>query len=304
MKKSIFLPFCLVVLLFSCQKKIKTINTQTTQNKYLDVAYNNQSEAQKLDIYLPDKGENHPVIVAIHGGAFLFGDKQDDQLTPMLEGLQRGYAVVSINYRLSGEAIFPAQIQDVKAAIRFIKANAAQYHIDSSRVAVWGGSAGGYLSALAGTTSGNSVFDTENMPNRKATSDVKAVVDWFGPIDFLQLDEQFKASGKGKPDHNDAQSPESKLMGAQITTIIDKIKMANPETYINSSNPYFLIQHGTSDKLIPTEQSINFSQKLEKVLGKSKVKTTYLPSAEHGDKQFGSKENLSIVFDFLEKKLK
>ncbi len=304
MKKNIFLSFCLVLVLFSCQKTIKTMNTQTTQNKYLDVAYHNQSEAQKLDIYLPEKGNKFPVIIAIHGGAFLFGDKKDDQLTPMLEGLQRGYAVVSINYRLSGEAIFPAQIQDVKAAIRFIKANAAQYHIDSSRVAVWGGSAGGYLSALAGTTSGNSVFDTENMPNRKATSDVKAVVDWFGPIDFLQLDEQFKASGKGKPDHNDAQSPESKLMGAQITTILDKIKMANPETYINASNPYFLIQHGTSDKLIPTEQSINFSQKLEKVLGESKVKTTYLPNAEHGDKQFGSKENLNIVFDFLEKNLK
>jgi len=102
-------------------------NTDNIKRKWLDVAYATKSQAQKLDIYIPDEGEGpFPVILSIHGGAFKSGDKGDGQVIPMLEGIKRGYAVVSINYRLSGEAIFPAQIYDVKAAVRWIRANAKQ----------------------------------------------------------------------------------------------------------------------------------------------------------------------------------
>ena len=104
-----------------------TANTDYIKRKWIDIAYANQSQAQKLDIYLPDEGDGpYPVILSIHGGAFKSGDKGDGQVNAMLEGLKRGYAVVSINYRLSGEAIWPAQIQDVKAAIRWIRANSKQ----------------------------------------------------------------------------------------------------------------------------------------------------------------------------------
>ena len=114
-------------------------NTDHIKRKWLDIAYASLSPAQKLDIYLPDEGDGpFPVIVSVHGGAFKFGDKADGQLTPMLEGLKRGYAVVSINYRMSGEALFPKNIHDVKAAIRWVRANAKQYSFNPVAVdACW-----------------------------------------------------------------------------------------------------------------------------------------------------------------------
>ncbi len=126
-------------------------DTSHIKRKFLNLAYASISAAQQLDVYLPNEGEGpFPVIIAIHGGAFMGCDKADLQVLPMLEGLKRGYAVVSINYRMSGEAKFPALVQDAKAAIRWVRANAAQYKFDPNRIAAWGGSAGGYLSNMLG----------------------------------------------------------------------------------------------------------------------------------------------------------
>jgi acetyl esterase/lipase len=302
--KKIILLHCIFCLMACGGHKMTNADTTNIKNKHIDIAYASASPSQKMDIYLPDSGKNFPVIVSIHGGAFMFGDKQDEQLTPMLEGLKRGYAVVSINYRLSNEAIFPAQIFDVKAAIRYIKANASQYGLDSSRVAVWGGSAGGYLSTMIGVTPHVASLEDLNMGNSQVSSSVKAVVDWFGPVNFLTMDEAFQKSNKGKADHNDANSPESKLLGAAITTVPEKVKNANPETYLTANGTRFLIQHGTEDQFVPFEQSQSLYEKMKPILGEQNV--TFLPivGAKHGGQQFNTKENLNIVFDFLDKNLK
>ncbi len=186
--------------------------------KMFDIAYADRSPAQRLDIYWPDAGNGpFPVIVAIHGGAFMGGDKRDAQLTPMLAGLARGYAVVSINYRMSGEATFPALVHDVKAAIRWVRANAVRYLFDPGRIAVWGGSAGGYLALMAGVSAGAPELDDPALGHGKQSSSVQAVVDWFGPTDFLKMDEQLAASGlapaAGIYAHSGANSPESLILG-------------------------------------------------------------------------------------------
>ena len=121
-------------------------DTSFVKRKFLDLPYAKLSNSQKLDIYLPDHGDGpFPVIVSIHGGAFMGCDKGDLQLLPMLEGLKQGFAVISINYRMSGEAKFPALVQDAKAAIRWIRGNAAKYELNPEKLVAWGGSAGGYL---------------------------------------------------------------------------------------------------------------------------------------------------------------
>jgi len=218
----------------------------TIKRKWLDIAYAAVSPAQKLDIYLPDQGPGpFPVIVAIHGGAFRTGDKADGQLSPMLEGLKQGFAVVSLNYRLSGEAVFPAPIQDAKAAIRWLRAHAAEYKLEGAKIAVWGGSAGGYLAALAGVSGGVTEWDDPGLGNLEESSRVQAVVDWFGPVDFLKMDEHFRASRKGRADHGEADSPESRYLGKKLADIPDLVRAANPETYITPDDPPFLIQHGT-----------------------------------------------------------
>jgi len=274
------------------------------KNKYLDILYANASEAQKLDIYLPDEINGKlPVIVSIHGGAFMMGDKRDGQVKPMLEGIKRGYAVVSINYRMSGEALFPANINDVKAAVRWIRANAGKYNFDPDRIAAWGGSAGGNLASLAGTSGDVKELEDLSIGNASYSSRVQAVIDWFGPTNFLKMDEQLRETGNGTPDHSNADSPESKVLGAKITEIPELVKKANPETHITPDDPPFFIEHGTKDGTVPTQQSTEFYEKLVKVTGEDKVAIKLLEGAGHGGPQFEEPANIDLVFKFLDKHL-
>ena len=279
--------------------------TSSGETQYLDVAYAEASASQKLDIYLPSSGSGpFPVIVAIHGGAFLMGDKADGQLSPMLAGLDRGYAVVSVNYRLSNEAKFPAQVNDVKAAIRFLRANAGTYNLDPDKIAAWGGSAGGYLAAMLGTSGGVADLEDMSQGNPDHSSAVQAVVDWFGPISFLQMDPQFTASGVGPANHNASDSPESKLLGSALTAVPELVAQADPTTYITSDDPPFLIQHGTADGNVPTEQSVNFAEALTEVLGAGNVTLGLLEGAAHAGPEFTTAENVALVLDWLDSHLK
>ncbi|KEI35904.1 putative exported protein precursor [Francisella sp. W12-1067] len=283
-------------------------DTSWVKNKYLNIAYAAVSDAQKLDIYLPNDKKfpkPYPVIIAIHGGAFLGGDKADYQLKPILEGIKYGYAVVAINYRLSGETTFPAAIQDVKAAIRFIKANATKYNLNPNAIAVWGDSAGANLAALA-ATSGNKItqLDDLSLGNKKYSANVQACVDWFGPTDFSKMDDQFNQSGLGKANHSQDDSPESLYIGSNVGNSPEKTKLSNPETYISKETPPFLIEHGGIDNMVPTQQSINFYNKLVKVIGKDKVELVIIEGAKHGGEKFETKDNLELVFNFLDRILK
>ena len=216
----------------------------------------------------------------------------------------RGYAVVCVNYRLSDEAKFPAAIQDIKAAIRWIRANAGTYNLNPDKIATWGNSAGGHLASLAGTSGGVAELEDLSLGNAEFASNVQAVVDWYGPINFLKMDEQFTKSGKGKANHGEENSPESMFMGAKIGDVPDEVKKANPETYISSDDPAFFIQHGTIDQAIPTQQAIVFYNKLVPVLGEENVTLNLLKGARHADPAFITEENLDLVFTFLDKVLK
>jgi acetyl esterase/lipase len=281
-------------------------NTDNIKRKWLDVAYATKSPAQKLDIYLPDEGEGpFPVILSIHGGAFKSGDKGDGQVIPMLEGLKRGYVVVSINYRLSGEAIWPAQINDVKAAVRWVRANAKLYKLNPDKIASWGGSAGGHLASMVGTSGNVKELEDLSQGNTDQSSRVQAVVDWFGPTDFLKMDEHAKESKVANPQiHSLPDSPESQLIGKNLQDAPDLVKAANPETYISEDDPPFFIQHGLIDPLVPYPQSVNFAKKLEQALGKGKVTIELIPETGHGGPAFQTEQNLNKVFAFLDKYLK
>jgi acetyl esterase/lipase len=280
-------------------------NTSHIRRKKFDLPYADISPTQKLDIYWPSEGNGpFPVIISIHGGAFMFGDKRDLQLMPMLAGLARGYAVVGVNYRMSGEATFPALVHDVKAATRWVRANAANYQFDSQRIAAWGGSAGGYLALMLGITAGNLELEDFALGNPDQPSNVQAVVDWFGPTDFLKMDKQLAQSGLDTAlAHNDANSPESLLLGQKITEVPDLVRIANPETYIRPEMPPFFIQHGDCDDIVPHQQSMNIAAKLSKVLGPEMVTLELLPGVGHGGPDFETDENLQKVFAFLDQTL-
>jgi acetyl esterase/lipase len=273
--------------------------------KWLDLPYANISPAQKLDIYLPDEGEGpFPVILHIHGGGFALGDKRDIKVLTFLKGLERGYAVVSVNYRLSGEAIFPAGLQDIKAAIRWLRANSEQYHLDGSRIAACGGSSGGNYAAMVCLTANVTEFDDLSLGNPEYPCNVQAAVDWFGPTDFLKMDEQLDESGFGPADHSQADSPESRYLGARLSDVPLKVEIANPMMYVHKRMPPILIQHGRLDTLVPVQQSMLFVEKLEKYVSHDRFEFDILEGAGHGDPLFETDENMERVFSFLDRYLK
>ena len=154
------------------------------KRKFLDVAYADQSENQKMDIYLPDEGVGpFPVIVFIHGGAFWGGERRDFQMHYVANGIRRGYAVVSMDHRLSNEAKFPEPVYDVKAAIRFLRANAATYLLDTDHIGVCGASAGGYMVTMLGATGDMDAFEDRTMGNAEYSSAVQCVISLFGVHD-------------------------------------------------------------------------------------------------------------------------
>ena len=282
-------------------------NTDHVRRKFLDIPYASLSPSQRLDIYLPDEGAGpFPVIVSIHGGAFKECDKADAQVMPMLEGLKRGYAVAAINYRLSWEATFPALVHDAKAAVRWIRANADRYGFDGRRIAAWGGSAGAYLATMLGTSAGVAELEDLTLGNPDQPSNVQAVVAWFGPTDFLKMDEWLSESGLPPlpgTEHSGPDSPESLLLGRQITEVPDLVRAANPETYITPAVPPFFLQHGTADAVVPVQSSIHLAEALARAAGRDKVQLELLEGAGHADPRFEAPENIKKVLDFLDRHL-
>ena len=276
-----------------------------TSAVYKDLAYGTDSPAQKLDLYLPLQGETpYPIVVAIHGGGFISGDKSDGQITPVLEALKRGYAVVGVNYRLSQEAHFPAAINDVKAAIRWLRAHAREYQLDGSRVALWGDSAGGNLAALAGT-SGDIPALRGSHPTDAGQSDrVQAVVDWFGPISFLRTDHDFRVAGFRRASAAGPDSFLSQYLGAPLAKARAQVKAADPITYITQDDPPVLIEHGTADGTVPVGQSQRFARAYAAGVGAGSVTLHLIRGAGHVDPAFYTAAHVNEVLDWLDAQLK
>ncbi|MCB0638374.1 MAG: alpha/beta hydrolase [Lewinella sp.] len=238
---------------------------------WLDIDYVGDGHiGHRLDIHLPVvERERYPVVICIYGSAFFSDNSKAAAFQTGLGQslLENGFALVSINHRSSREAIFPAQIQDVKAAIRFVRANADAFALDTSFVGITGWSSGGHLAAMAGTTSDVRTYtlngrrvDLEGALGRftDQSSAVDAVVDWFGPTDFLIMDDCGSAMG-----HNAADSPESILVGGAIQAHPDACWLANPASYVSNADPPFLIFHGDEDPLVPHCQSERLHQALQ-----------------------------------------
>ena len=263
-----------------------------------DLAYVENGHArQKLDLFVPEKAAAPlPLIIWVHGGGWAAGSK--DGCPPLRGGYtERGYAVASIGYRLSGDAIFPAQIEDCKAAIRWLRAHAKQYGLDPQRFAAWGSSAGGHLAALLGTSGDVKEFDTG--AHLDQSSGVQAVGDYYGPTDLLQMDAHALPGARLK--HDPATSPESRLIGGAIQENKVKTARANPITYISKNDPAFLIVHGDQDPAVPHHQSVLLYDALKSAGVRVRFHT--LEGAGHGT-GFGGTELATMVRDFFDRHLK
>lgn len=248
---------------------------------------------QRLDLYLPKTGKAKPVLVWIHGGGWRAGSKESGA-PGMSQFLEKGFAIACINYRLSTDAIFPAQIQDCKQAIGWLKAHAEEYELAVDRFGVFGSSAGGHLAALVGTTGGD---DTFVGPGQDASvSTVNAVCDFYGPTDL----EKFVAT-PGFESHRGDNAPESLLLGGPVEEKRDLARQANPIRHIDPQDPPFLIIHGTDDRTVPWNQSqLLFAALKEKGVP---VHLHEIKGAGHGGPAFSDPAITKMVVDFFESRL-
>ena len=274
-------------------------NNQNSRNleaveAMLDLPYaETDNPRQTLDLYLPKKRVSDqplPVVVFIHGGAWRAGDKRGGARTvvPLVETGQ--YVGVSIGYRLTGEVVWPAQIHDCKAAIRWLKANAQKYQFDPDRIGVTGTSAGGHLVAMLGTSGDSPELDGELGGHLDQNSRVACVVDQFGPSDLLSM------GGS----HNNANSPESILVGGPLQETKATAIQASPTAYVTKQDPPFLFIHGTDDPLVPFQQSELLHEKLQT----AGVASLLVPVEKGGHGNFGTPEVAERMKQFFDKHLR
>ncbi len=274
-----------------------------------------------LDIYR-QKGvaKPRPLVVYVHGGGFVTGSgKMSTESIVRVDGFSakiaaHGYIVASVEYRLAAEAKYPAQLQDTKAAIRWLRANAAKYNIDPTRIAIFGDSVGGSLAALIGTTCDTPEFNEVITPRAaggvdlSAQSDcVDAAIDWFGVTDMAQLDAMAAATTEVKSNltHNSPDSNQSAVLGCTLGFVCttDVVQRANPIRYIDDRDrkTSFLIMHGTRDPAVSHKQSEYFYEELKKKGVPAKL--VLVPGVGHYFSGLNAEQALSIpktTIDFLD----
>jgi acetyl esterase/lipase len=225
-----------------------------------------------VDIYVPpQKGGPKPLILYIHGGGWVGGHTRHSgalsNFPAVLASLAReGFVVASLEYRLSGEAPFPAQVQDARAALRFLKGNAAKFGIDAARTGVWGGSAGGHLTALTALSCGDASLEVS--PVKMGDECVQAAVTWYGVFDFAPMITRPGGDGAGQ-----------RLLGCTSPCDNEKIRRVSPVTYIDAKDPPFLLIHGVGDKVVSVEQS-HIAEARMKAAGVP-VESLYIPGVDH-----------------------
>lgn len=247
-----------------------------------------------------------PVVVYIHGGGWNHGDRKDALNSISAYVTKRGYIGVSLSYRLTSEAAFPAQLQDVKLAIRYLRANAGQYHIDPDRIGVWGTSAGGHLASLLGTTGGLSPKDQVTLSSGKQvdvpdlsgsggweqySDKVQAVADWYGPADFTS-------------DFANRYSSVTALFGGKKASSVPELaQLAMPGTYASKDTPPFWIRHGDKDETIPYTNSEKLVQQLT-AAGAPVVDFKLVPGQGHGFKDEASEQANKEAWAFMDQYVK
>ena len=275
--------------------------------RFEDVQYGTLPE-QKLDLYLPDAADGPlPLIIYVHGGGWCMGTKKECALECIIDALNCGYAVMSVDYRLAPATKFPEFLFDVKTAVRWARANAAQYGLDPDRFAVMGDSAGGHLSLMIGFTAGRPEYEGEKYGWAGVSSAVQAVVDMYGPA-VLDGDKNawLAESGIQRAGFMGLASEESPVdrMMDFITTDHDLLRIVSPISYVHPDIPPVLILQGGIDPVVPKQHSTLLAERIDAVCGPGRVDLRLYPERSHSDYAFMNDSTAKTAVEFLDKYFK
>ena len=267
-----------------------------------NISYSNQNERHILDLYLSTAPGPNPLFIWIHGGGWRAGSHSRVN-AQFLALRQRGYSIASIEYRLSDHP-WPAPVVDVKAAVRWLRANAAQYNLDPERFIAAGSSAGGHLVSMLGTSSEVGVFEDANLGNANVSSAVQLVVNFYGPSQLDQMDPDAMAN-MCPPNalfHDAADSPESTLIGCRPSQCRDRAAEASPITHIDGNEPPFITFHGTNDCTVPTPQG----RRLHTALTDAGIESVLIEvdGAGHNVNECLAGDNYTRMVAFIERRIR
>ena len=278
----------------------------------LDLSYANQSPNQILDVWYPDQENGpYPTVILFHGGAFGKGHKRSFYISSMAKPVTQGYAVVSVEYRLYNEAIWPAQLIDAKAAIRYLHAHAKELDLDPERFIVWGNSAGGCVTQLLALTGDNPEMDDLSV-GEVASSKVHGAIAWYSVNDFVTC-EQFTtdtspirdmANAGDKMIPEDAKvgdSPLTKVLGYNPLYYPEKAVLNSPIAYVTEDCPPMLLQHGTGDLIVDFHQSLYMYYKVKDICGEDRVEIDLFTGEPHGSAKIKADDNVEHCIDWLDK---
>ena len=292
---------------------LPTLDTSFITRKWLDVDYTpaKPHPMRKLDIFLPETGDGpFPTVIAIHGGAFSAGTKDDFQVAAYFDFIPEGFAVVSVEQRLCSpmpdgtnnlEGCFPNPIFDFRAAVRFLRANADKYMLDATKFVTAGGSAGGYHSIMAAAQPNNPVLYDESLGWADVDGTVQAVVDWFGVGDMV-VQSQFTEDNPMKlPDGTEFKMANYAdiFLGVNAREYPLLAAFATPDTWITPDLPPVMLQHGMADEIVPIECSRLLAKRIADVCGADRVVFEEFEGYTHGDARFNDEANVAKVIAWV-----
>lgn len=248
-------------------------------------------EPLTLDLHLPSGRARAPLIVWVHGGAWRSGSRKDMPLAKLVEA---GYAVASVDYRLSTQAKFPAQIHDLKAAVRFLRDHGAEWKLPVKKILIAGDSAGGHLAALVGVSNGNAELEGDLGSNRAQSSDVQGIISFYGGANLTTILKQSTPHGLS------VRVPAlDLLLGGQPDDMPALARLASPVFQVDKHDPPLLLLHGDQDPQMPVNQALELAGAYEKV--KAPVQLEIVHGAAHGGAVFYDEERLAVVREFLQR---
>ena len=255
-----------------------------------DVVFARAGEvALKLDLHIPSGRLRPPLIVWVHGGAWRSGSKQDMPLAKLVE---EGYAVASVDYRLSTQAIFPAQIHDLKAAVRFLRGHGAEWKLPVKKILIAGDSAGGHLAALVGVSNGHAELEGDLGNDRRQSSAVQGIISFYGGANLTSILKQSTPHGLR------VRGPALELLlGGQPEAVPALARLASPVFHVDKNDPPLLLLHGDQDPQMPANQALELCGAYEKV--KAPVRLEIVHGAAHGGAVFHDAERMAVVTKFL-----
>jgi len=266
----------------------KIISADNFKNIISDISYvNDSNDKHKLDLIYPTvKSEKYNVILLIHGGGWAGGNKRAENLATILKSNINGYVIASINYRLSDEVMWPKPLHDAKAAIRYLRANKEKYNLETTNIIAWGYSTGGHIAQMLAATNGNKEFEDLTMGNSNQSSNIQRVVSWSGISNISELPEDFTTAANA-------------IMGFNVRLRRNLTSYANPQELVSAKYPPILLIHGTEDRTVPFEQSVQMQTIVNESTGRQIAELFPIEGAGHEYNKKQAIESFEAGINFI-----